>query len=91
MKAGSNRVTILPTAKQPTKLVFLLSPLQVEVLGYERFDSVEAANIALGTTKAKMVLTALVAKELFKVSATGIYTRTALGSKVANIITERQR
>lgn len=89
MKAGSNRVTIPATAKNPTKQVFLLSPLQVEVLGYERFDNAEAANAALSTTKGKVILDALVAKELFKASATGIYTRTALGGKVAGIIAER--
>ena len=83
-------VTIQPTPKNPEKQVFEFSKAQVVALTeFERFDSLEAAQEQLGTMQAKMILRALVSKELFKVSATGIYTRTALGSKVAAIVVER--
>ena len=83
-------VTIQPTLKNPEKQVFEFSKIQAEALAdFDRFDSLEAAQEALDSKQATMILRALVNKGLFKVSATGIYTRTALGSKVAAIVAER--
>lgn len=81
------QVTI-PAKGQSEKKFFELSQAQVEALEYERFESVDTARATIGK-QAKMILRGLVNKELFKESAKGIFTRTALGGQVAKVIAER--
>lgn len=70
------------------KKVFNFSAMQIEALLSESFEDLEEARTHLGR-QARQVLTPLVKQELFTATKAGRYIRTALGSKVADKISER--
>lgn len=70
------------------KKLYSFSTKQAEALAFDFFGHLEEAQDYLGK-QAKQIMTSLVNLELFKQKKDGSYTRTRLGTEVAERLAER--